>query len=128
VEREAVAADERPAIAGVYLNRLAVGMKLEADPTMQYAMGYQAAAGQWWKTPVFLEEYGSVNSPYNTYLYPGIPPGPIASPGLSSVQAVLAPEAHDYFYFVATPDGTGRHVFAATFAEHLINVQRYQGR
>ena len=123
-----MAADERPAIAGVYLNRLAVGMKLEADPTVQYAMGYQAAAGQWWKTPVFLEEYGSVNSPYNTYLYPGIPPGPIASPGLSSVRAVLAPEVHDYFYFVATPDGSGRHVFAATFAEHLINVQRYQGR
>ncbi len=128
VEREAVAADERPAIAGVYLNRLAIGMKLEADPTVQYGMGYQPASGQWWKSPVFLEEYSSVNSPYNTYLYAGLPPGPIASPGLGSVQAVLAPEEHDYLYFVALPDGSGRHVFATTFDEHLINVQRYQGR
>lgn len=128
VEREAVVADERPAIAGVYLNRLEIGMKLEADPTVQYAMGYQPATGQWWKTPVFLEEYSGVDSPYNTYLYDGIPPGPIASPGLSSVQAVLAPEEHDYLYFVATPDGDGRHVFARTFDEHLINVQRYRGR
>jgi UPF0755 protein len=91
-------------------------------------MGYQPATGQWWKTPVFLEEYSGVDSPYNTYLYDGIPPGPIASPGLSSVQAVLAPEEHDYLYFVATPDGDGRHVFARTFDEHLINVQRYRGR
>ncbi len=128
VEREAVVANERPAIAGVYLNRLAIGMKLEADPTVQYGMGYQPASGQWWKTPVFLEEYSSVNSPYNTYLYAGLPPGPIASPGLSSVQAVLAPEEHDYLYFVALPDGSGGHVFATTFDEHLINVQRYQGR
>jgi UPF0755 protein len=125
VERESVVAEERPAIAGVYLNRLAAGMKLEADPTVQYAMGYQAATGQWWKTPVFLEEYGSVDSPYNTYLYEGLPPGPIASPGLSSIEAVLQPEQHDYLYFVALPDGSGRHVFATTFEEHSQNVQRY---
>ncbi|MEZ4726506.1 MAG: endolytic transglycosylase MltG [Caldilineaceae bacterium] len=125
VEREAVVAAERPAIAGVYLNRLAIGMKLEADPTVQYAMGYQAATDQWWKTPVFLEEYSSVDSPYNTYLYPGLPPGPIANPGLSSIQAVLQPEQHDYLYFVALPDGSGRHVFAQTFAEHSENVRRY---
>jgi len=129
VEREAVVAAERPAIAGVYLNRLAIGMKLEADPTVQYAMGYQAATDQWWKTPVFLEEYSSVDSPYNTYLYPGLPPGPIANPGLSSIQAVLQPEQHDYLYFVALPDGSGRHVFAQTFEEHSENVRRYlQGR
>ncbi len=125
VEREAVVAEERPAIAGVYLNRLANGIKLEADPTVQYAMGYQAAANQWWKTPVFLEEYSSVDSPYNTYLYPGLPPGPIANPGLGSIQAVLQPEQHDYLYFVALPDGSGRHVFATTFEEHSENVQRY---
>lgn len=125
VEREAVVSEERPAIAGVYLNRLATGMKLEADPTVQYAMGYQAATDQWWKTPVFLEEYSSVNSPYNTYLYAGLPPGPIASPGLSSIQAVLQPEQHEYLYFVALPDGSGRHVFAKTFEEHSINVQKY---
>ncbi|MBX3013508.1 MAG: endolytic transglycosylase MltG [Caldilineaceae bacterium] len=125
VEREAVVAAERPAIAGVYLNRLAIGMRLEADPTVQYAMGYQAATDQWWKTPVFLEEYSGVDSPYNTYLYPGLPPGPIANPGLSSIQAVLQPAQHDYFYFVALPDGTGAHVFARTFEEHSVNVQRY---
>ena len=126
VEREAVVAAERPTIAGVYLNRLAAGIKLEADPTVQYAMGYQPAADQWWKTPVSLAEYDSVDSPYNTYLYPGIPPGPIASPGLDSIQAVLYPEAHDYIYFVATPDGSGAHVFAETWEEHVANVQRYQ--
>jgi len=125
VEREAVVAEERPAIAGVYLNRLANGIKLEADPTVQYAMGYQAEAKQWWKTPVFLEEYSGVDSPYNTYLYPGLPPGPIANPGLGSIQAVLQPAQHDYIYFVALPDGTGRHVFAKTFEEHSENVRRY---
>ena len=126
VEREAVIADERADIAGVYLNRLAVGMRLEADPTVQYAMGYQPATGQWWKTPVFLEEYSGVISPYNTYLNEGLPPGPIAAPGLGSIQAVLNPSEHEYFYFVATPDGTGAHVFARTFEEHLENVRRYQ--
>ena len=125
VEREAVVAEERPAIAGVYLNRLAAGMRLDADPTVQYAMGYQPAAEQWWKTPVFLEEYSSVDSLYNTYLYAGLPPGPIAAPGLSSIRAVLYPAQHDYLYFVAIPDGSGRHVFATTFAEHEENVRRY---
>lgn len=126
VEREAVLPEERPAIAAVYLNRLDAGIKLDADPTVQYAMGYQAATGQWWKTPVFLEEYSSVVSPYNTYIYTGIPPGPIASPGLASIQAVLYPDEHNFLYFVATPDGSGAHVFAETYDEHLANVRRYQ--
>lgn len=126
VEREAVIPAERPDIAGVYLNRIANGIALEADPTVQYAMGYQADADQWWKTPVFLEEYSSVISPYNTYLNAGLPPGPIASPGLSSIEAVLYPGEHDYLYFVAVPDGTGAHVFAETWDEHVTNVQRYQ--
>lgn len=126
VEREAVIAAERPDIAGVYLNRVAQGMRLEADPTVQYAMGYQEATGQWWKTPVFLEEYSNVISPYNTYLNEGLPPGPIASPGLSSIEAVLNPGQHDYIFFVATPDGTGAHIFARTWDEHVENVRRYQ--
>ncbi len=128
VEREAVLPEERARIAGVYLNRLAAGMRLEADPTVQYAMGYQAESGQWWKTPVSLAEYSQVDSPYNTYLYPGLPPGPIASPGLESIRAVLYPETHDFLYFVATPDGSGAHVFARTFQEHQENVARYLGR
>ncbi len=125
VEREAVIPEERPDIAGVYLNRIANGMTLDADPTVQYAMGYQADRGQWWKTPVFLEEYSSVISPYNTYLNQGLPPGPIANPGLSSIQAVLNPGEHEYLYFVALPDDSGGHVFSSTWDEHVANVQRY---
>lgn len=128
VEREAVVREERPTIAGVYLNRLAQGIKLDADPTVQYAMGYQAASGQWWKTPVSLEEYSTVDSPYNTYLNVGLPPGPIAAPGLSSIEAVLSPEQHNYLYFVALADGTGRHVFAETYEEHVQNVAAYMGQ
>jgi UPF0755 protein len=128
VEREAVHADERPAIASVYLNRLAQNIRLEADPTVQYAMGFQEATGQWWKTPVTLDEYAGVDSPYNTYLYEGLPPGPIASPGMSSIRAVLQPAENDYLFFVAEPNGTGRHVFARTFEEHQQNVQKYLGQ
>jgi len=126
VEREAMVPAERPVIAGVYLNRLAQGMKLEADPTVQYAMGYQKATKTWWKTPVALEEYSGVDSPYNTYLHPGLPPGPIANPGLSSIEAVLKPAKHEYLYFVAKPDNSGEHVFAKTFEEQQQNVQKYQ--
>jgi UPF0755 protein len=127
VEREAVVADERPLIARVYLNRLAIGMRLEADPTVQYAMGYQPESKQWWKSPVFLEEYSSVISPYNTYLNAGLPPGPIAAPGIGSIEAVLTPAQHDDLFFVALPDGSGRHAFSRTLAEHLENVRRYRG-
>lgn len=128
VEREAVVDTERPMIAGVYLNRLDRNMRLEADPTVQYAMGFQPDTGRWWKSPVSLEEYGQVESPYNTYLNPGLPPGPIAAPGLASIRSVLYPEEHDYLYFVATPDSSGRHVFSRTFEEHLENVRRYRGQ
>jgi UPF0755 protein len=115
-------------IAGVYLNRLAKNMRLEADPTVQYAMGFQPQTGQWWKSPVFLEEYNKVVSPYNTYLNAGLPPGPIANPSLKSIEAALNPAQHDYLFFMAVGDGSGRHAFARTFAEHLENVRRYQGR
>ena len=76
VEREAVVPSERPRIASVYLNRINQGMYLQDDPTVQYAMGYQTESDQWWKTPVLLEEYSSVDSPYNTYLYPRYPAQP----------------------------------------------------
>ncbi len=125
IEREAIADDERPMIAGVYLNRVARKMKLQADPTVQYAMGYQPDTQRWWKTPMNLDEYASADSPYNTYLYPGLPPGPIASPSLKSILAVLEPAQHDYIFFVAEPGGTGRHTFARTYEEHLQNVERY---
>ncbi len=128
VEREAVVAEERPTIAGVLYNRLTSDMRLEIDATVQYAMGYQPQSNQWWKTPVFLEEYQGVHSPYNTYLHKGLPPGPIASPGEESFRAVLYPERHGYLYYVAAADGSGAHVFAQTYAEHLENVQRYMNR
>lgn len=126
VEREAVLDEERPMIAAVYLNRLRRDMRLEADPTVQYAMGFQPANGQWWKTPVYLDEYSAVISPYNTYLNAGLPPGPIASPRLASIAAVLSPAQHDFLYFVAEPGGTGRHVFSRTFEEHLQAVERFR--
>ncbi len=124
VEREAVVPDERPRIASVYLNRLTAGMLLNADPTVQYALGYRADTDQWWKTPVSLEEYSQVDSPYNTYLYRGLPPGPICSPGLASIQAVLEPAQTEYYYFVARGDGS--HIFAKTAEEHERNVAEYQ--
>lgn len=126
VEREAVVPAERPTIASVYLNRLKEGMYLQADPTVQYAMGYQTETGQWWKTPVTLEEYENVNSPYNTYLYPDLPPGPIASPGASSIAAVLQPAQTTYLFFLGRGDGS--HIFANTFEEHEQNIQLYQGQ
>jgi UPF0755 protein len=124
VEREAVVAEERPVIAGVFLNRLAEGMTLDACPTVQYALGYQEDTGQWWKTPLTLEELDRVNSPFNTYLHQGLPPGPICNPGLASMLAVLEPVETDYLYFLAKGDGS--HAFARTFEEHLQNQQKYQ--
>lgn len=118
VEREAVIPDERPIIASVYLNRLAADMKLEADPTVQYAMGYQADRDEWWNLSLTPQDYYAVDSPYNTYLYAGLPPGPIANPGLASIQAVIYPAQTPYLYFRAACDGSGRHNFSQTFEEH----------
>ena len=124
VEREAVVADERPLIASVFLNRLAIGMKLEADPTVQYAVGYQADTGRWWKSPLSKADL-ELDSPYNTYLYAGLPPGPIASPSLGALQAVAQPEPTDYLFFVVdcNSEMVGQHVFSKTFEEHLARVE-----
>lgn len=127
VEREAVQADERPVIASIYLNRLngkcpeVGGPYLQADPTVQYARG---TVGNWWWKPQSIEEYASVQSPYNTYLYPGLPPGPIANPGLSAIDATRDPAQTGYCFFVATGED-GRHVFSQTFAEQQQNLQIY---
>jgi UPF0755 protein len=123
VEREAVIAEERPLIAGVFLNRLEQGMYLRADPTVQYAKGYDASTGQWWPA-VAVEDWEAVDSPYSTYLYPGLPPGPICSPGLSAIQAVLEPADTEYLFFLAKGDGS--HAFAITYEEHLQNQELYQ--
>ncbi len=132
VEREAALDRERPIIASVYLNRLNPQnglLYLQADPTVQYALGYQSNAAQWWKSPIQLEEYAEVDSPYNTYLYTGLPPGPIASPSLNSILAVLQPANTDYLFFVCGNPGCagGEHVFAITYDEHWQNVQNYWG-
>lgn len=126
VEREAVLAEERPIIANVYLNRLEQGMYLQSDPTVQYALGYQEDTGQWWKIPMSLEEDVPFDSPYNTYLYPGLPPGPICSPGLASIRAVLEPADTNYLFFFSKFDGS--HAFAETYEEHLRNQDQYQGQ
>jgi UPF0755 protein len=124
VEREAVLSGERPVIAAVYLNRLRQGIRLDADPTVQYALtadpGNVVRFG-WWKQNLLLADL-EVASPYNTYRQTGLPPGPIANPGLSAIQAVLYPAKNDYLYFVAKPDGS--HLFARTLDEHNANVRR----
>jgi UPF0755 protein len=127
VEREATLAAERPIIAGVYLNRLKVDMPLQADPTVQYAVTNadlaRAPSFGFWKRDLTLDDL-RIASPYNTYAQRGLPPGPICSPGLDAILAVVSPAQNDYYYFVARGDGS--HVFARTEQEHRANVERYQ--
>lgn len=124
IEREAVVPEERSLMASVYLNRLEEGMRLQADPTVQYAKGYDEKTGRWWSS-MTREEFNAVDSAYNTYLNTGLPPGPICNPGLPSLRAVLEPESSDYLFFLARGDGS--HVFAKTYEEHLRNEERYGG-
>lgn len=107
VEWESRMADEKPMVSGLYINRLNRNMRLQADPTVLYAIGERRR--------VLFEDY-QFDHPYNTYLYAGLPPGPITNPDESSIRAVLEPADHDYLYMVAAPDG--RHVFSRTFEEH----------
>jgi UPF0755 protein len=116
VEGEARVDEEREVIAGVYHNRLRIGMALQADPTVQYAIMLETGNR---KPRLFTKDY-RFPSPYNTYLYPGLPPGPVNSPGRRSIEASLYPAKVPFLYFVAMPDG--RHRFSATYDEHLRNV------
>ena len=126
VEREAVVHDERPKIAAVYLNRFYMGKRLEADPTVQYALGFAINENRYWKKGLTYKDL-KVDSPYNTYRNEGLPPGPICNPGVKSVEAVLNPQpGFEALFFVA--DNTGRHVFSRTFAEHKRNIKRIRGR
>ena len=121
IEREAIVDDEMPLIASVFYNRLAIGERLAADPTVQYAIGYNQSQGLWWTNPLSLQDL-EYNSPYNTYVYTGLPPGPICNPGLTALSAVAFPAETPYYYFRAACDGSGQHLFARTFAEHLENA------
>ncbi len=125
VEGEARADDERETIASVYLNRLRKGMALQADPTVQYAIMLRTGE----RKPRLYDKDYRTPSPYNTYLQPGLPPGPVNSPSRRSIQATLYPAATPYMFFVAGPDG--RHVFSQTFDEHLraiAKIRRAEGR
>jgi len=120
VEREAVKDEEQVLIASVYLNRLNMGMKLDADPTVQYAIGYNFLQQSWWTNPLSLLDL-QVNSVYNTYIYEGLPPTPIANPSLGALRAVAFPAETNYLFFRAKCDGSGFHEFSETFDEHLQN-------
>jgi peptidoglycan lytic transglycosylase G len=118
VEGEAKADEERETIAGVYRNRLRIGMALQADPTVQYAISLKRGRR---KPRLFQKDY-QIDSPYNTYLHPGLPPGPVNSPGRRSLEAALYPADVRYLYFVAGPDG--RHIFSRTYNEHLRAIRK----
>jgi UPF0755 protein len=120
VQRETFAEDERPLMASVFFNRLDLGMRLETDPTVQYALGYGSNWG-WWKSPLEGNDL-NIQSEYNTYLINGLPPAPIANPDAASIRAVLSPAQSDYLYFRAKCDGSGYHVFSVTYEEHVSNA------
>jgi UPF0755 protein len=119
VEEETNRTDERPRVAGVYLNRIKRGMPLQADPTVKFAVGDFTIRR-------VLTRHLQVDSPYNTYRNRGIPPGPICAPSISSIDAVLNSEQHSYLYFCARPDYSGYHAFARTLSEHNRNARIYQ--
>lgn len=119
VQSESQKSDERPKIAGVYLNRLRLNMPLQADPTLVFALGD-------FTIKRVLNVHKEIESPYNTYKYAGLPPGPINLPDINSLNAVLNPEDHQYLYFCAKEDFSGYHAFATNLAQHNANARRYQ--
>jgi UPF0755 protein len=118
VEKESIRNDEKPIIAGLYLNRLEIGMPLQADPTVVFANGD-------FELRRVLFKHLEFDSPYNTYLYNGLPPGPIYMPSIKSIDAVLNPKEHDYLYFCASPEVQGAHLFASSLSQHNANARKY---
>jgi UPF0755 protein len=121
IEKETSKPEERPIVAAVYVNRLKIGMPLQCDPTVIYAL----MLANRWNGNIRRDDL-QINSPYNTYRFPGLPPGPIASPGRASLEAALNPADVPYLYFVSRNDGS--HVFARTLEEHNRNVDEWQRR
>lgn len=119
VQQESNQEKEKPTIAGVYLNRYRKGWKLEADPTLVYALGD-------FSVNRVLDAYKRIDSPYNTYMYAGLPPGPISLPSSKSIDAVLNAVHHNYYFFCAKEDFSGYHNFAATYQQHLVNARKFQ--
>ncbi|HTB26799.1 MAG TPA: endolytic transglycosylase MltG, partial [Puia sp.] len=119
VEEETTRKDDKPKIASVYLNRLASGMRLSADPTVKFAL-------RRFDLKRVYEKYLLIESPYNTYLNAGLPPGPICTPSIESMDAVLNAPQTNYYYFVAKPDFSGYSNFAETYTEHIKNAKEYQ--
>lgn len=122
VEREAKTNQERPIIAGILVNRLNAGIALQVDATVQYAKGYDAASDSWWPQ-VTPEDYSKIKSPYNTYLHLGLPPGPIANPGIESIRAAVNPAETTYLYYLH--DSEGKIHYAKTAEEHNQNIRKY---
>ncbi len=124
VHKESVKKDERPRIAGVYLNRLKLGMPLQADPTVIYAKKKRDNDFNQVIKRVLFNDL-KMSSPYNTYINAGLPPGPIAMPDITAIEAVLNPERHNFIYFCASVDRFGYHEFAETLKEHSLNAKKY---
>jgi UPF0755 protein len=121
VEREARRPEERPMVASVFRNRLSIGMRLDCDPTTVYA----ALLGHRYRGTIYRSDLANT-SPWNTYQHAGLPPGPIANPGLSAIQAALEPAQTHYLYFVAKADGSGGHNFSESLVQHSAAVAQYQ--
>ena len=122
VEREAKFAQDRPLVASVILNRLDIGMKLDIDATVQYALGWEEDEKRWWKKNLTSADL-KISSPYNTYRNAGLPPTPISNPGLSSILSVINPSKTNYLYYIS--DKSGHLHFATTIKEHNANIQKY---
>jgi UPF0755 protein len=121
VEKETAVPEDRPTVASVYENRLAQNMKLDCDPTTIYA----ALLDNRYRGTIYRSDLANT-SLYNTYMHAGLPPGPIANPGLASLKAALAPAETNYLFFVAKPDGSGRHSFSTSLAQHNAAVAAYR--
>jgi len=125
VHKETAKADERPRVAGVYLNRLELNMPLQADPTVIFAMKKTSGDFDQVIKRVYSKDTQGAISPYNTYINLGLPPGPIAMPDISAIDAVLNAEKHDYIYFCASVERIGYHDFASNYAAHQVNARKY---